>query len=267
MAVTNRALVVLVVALAAALLGGCSDDKSASGSAATGGQGALEGTITVSAAASLTGAFTQITDEVMADNPDLDIELNLDSSSTLVTQILDGAPADVFASAAEPDMTTLDDARLIDGEPEVFARNRLVIVTPPGNPDGISGLDDLADVEVVSLCGEDVPCGRYAAQVLGDAGVAIPEDRVTRGQNASATLTAVTDGDAGAAIVYSSDAVGAGDRVDAVEIPDELNVIAVYPIGVITDSDDAEAARAFVDFVLGAEGQRVLEEFGFLPAS
>jgi molybdate transport system substrate-binding protein len=228
--------------------------------------GEPEGAITVAAAASLTDAFTRIAGDFAAANPGVEVTFTFDSSSALATQIAEGAPADVYASADDADMAALTDRGLIAGEPDLFARNEVVIVTKPGNPEGITGLGDLADAGVVSLCGEDVPCGRYAEQVLGAAGVSIPERRVTRGQNVTATLTAVTEGDAVAGIVYSSDAVRAGDTVEAVPIPPGQNVIARYPIGVVATTGSAAAAEAFVAHVTGPEGRRVLEEFGFLPA-
>jgi molybdate transport system substrate-binding protein len=252
----------LLVLLSVAVLfvAGCRDDSSESGSG-------LEGTITVSAAASLTDAFSQIGDDFTTTNSRVEVELNFDSSSILATQIVEGAPADVFASADEEYMAELTEEDLVAGAPEVFARNELVIVTKPGNPDGITGIGDLADAGVVSLCGEDAPCGKYADQVLDDAGVTISESNVTRGQNVTATLTAVTEGDAVAGIVYSSDAVRAGEAVEAVTIPTDQNVVAVYPIGVLAASGNRAVAEAFVDYVLGAEGQAALAEFGFLPAT
>jgi molybdate transport system substrate-binding protein len=173
----------------------------------------------------------------------------------------------VFASADGTNMTELTDAGEVDGEPETFARNELVIVTKPGNPTGIAGLEDLAGAGVVSLCGEDVPCGRYAQEALDEAGVSVPESNVTRGQNVAATLTAVTEGDAVAAVVYATDAISAGDAVERVDIAAEHQVFATYPIGALAGAGDADLARAFVDHVLGPEGQAVLEDHGFLPAA
>jgi molybdate transport system substrate-binding protein len=244
------------------LLAACGDDDDSSATSADGGS--LEGSITVSAAASLTDAFTEIGDDLTAENPDADVEFNFDSSSTLSTQILEGAPADVFASADEANMTLLIDEGLVSGSPEVFARNELVIVTRPDNPEGITGLADLADAGVISLCGEDVPCGQYAQEALDAAGVSIPESSVTRGHNATATLTAVSQGDAVAGIVYVTDAQSAGDAVDTVEIPADVNVFAVYPVGVLAASENIDLAAAFMERVLSAEGQAVLEEHGFL---
>lgn len=226
--------------------------------------GGSTGTITVSAAASLTEVFTVVGDDFEAANPGTEIEFNFDSSTTLSTQIIEGAPADVYASADQQNMDDLLAADKVDGEPATFARNEMVIVTKPDNPEGIDELTDLTDAGVVSLCGEDVPCGRFATTVLEQAEVTLDEGSVTRGQNVKATLTAVTDGDAVAAIVYATDAVAAGDSVDVVEIPDDVNAIATYPIGLVAGADDEDLAAAFVDYVLG-DGQATLAEFGFQP--
>jgi molybdate transport system substrate-binding protein len=202
----------------------------------------------------------------MAANPGVEVTFNFDASSALTTQIMEGAPADVFASADETHMIKLIDAGLVAGEPQTFARNELVIVTKPGNPEEIAELADLADGGVVSLCGEKAPCGRYAQEALDKAGVTIPESNVTRGQDVGAALTAVTEGDAVAGIVYVTDAEGAGDAVETVEIPTEQNVIATYPIAVLTGASNEEVADAFVAYVVSDEGQSVLAEYGFVTA-
>ncbi len=248
-------------------MAGCSDDSSGSGSRASTASSSLVGGITVSAASSLTGSFTRIGKDFMAVNPDVEVSFNFDSSSILATQILEGAPVDVFASADESNVTRLTDEDLIAGVPEVFARNELVIVTQPGNAPGISQLGDLADAGIVSLCNEQAPCGSYTELLLDEAGVGIPEDNVTRGQNVASTLAAVRDGDAVAGIVYRSDAERAGDAVTAVAIPTGQNVTAAYPIAVLADAEDVAVAEAFRDYVLSEDGQAVLEEFGFLPAT
>lgn len=242
-----------------------SDDNAEPATSTTSGEPSLEGVITVSAAASLTDAFTEIGDDFTAANPDVEVTFNFDSSATLATQIIEGAPVDVYASADEANMTKLTDQNLVAGEAEVFARNELVIITKPGNPEDIETLADLADAGVISLCGQDVPCGKYSAQALEKAGVTIPESSVTRGQHVGATLTAVSEGDAVAGIVYASDAKTAGDAVESVPIPADLNVIAVYPIGAIAASQNPEVAEAFMAYVLGEDGQAVLAEFGFMP--
>jgi molybdate transport system substrate-binding protein len=265
----KRTLKMLLVLLAASSLfvAGCSDSKKDDKPKSTGryGKTALKGVVTVSGAASLKDSFTTIGDAFAKANPQVKVTFNFDASSTLASQITEGAPADVFASADEANMTKLTDAKLVTGKPAIFARNQLVIVTKPGNPKGIKTLADLAAAGVVSLCGVDVPCGKYAKQALDTAGVAIPEASVTRGQNAGATLTAVSTGDAVAGIVYVTDAISAGDTVEAVDIPSAQNVIATYPIGVLKASGNAKAAQAFVDYVQSDDGQAVLKDKGFLP--
>jgi len=247
---------------------GCSDDGTSSDTASdpktTTATSALTGAITVSAAASLTEAFTTIKDDFQQANPDAVVTINFGSSGQLSTQIIDGAPADVAAFADEAPMTTLDDAGLLAAPPEIFARNRLIIVTKPGNPKQVTTLDDLATVGVVSLCAETAPCGRFANQVLAAAGVTIPPANVTRGQDVKTTLAAVTEGDAEAAIVYVTDAAAAGDKVATVEISEVVNVIAKYPVAVIEATRNETVAHAFEDYILGDEGQAVLKEAGFL---
>jgi molybdate transport system substrate-binding protein len=256
---TLRVLALVLVAL----LVGCGTDTDGDASAAA--PAGLDGEITVSAAASLTEAYTRIGEDFEAANPGTTVTFNFDSSGTLARQILDGAPVDVYASADEADMAELTGAGLVDGEPAVFARNQLAIVTDPGNPLGITELGDLADAGVIALCADTVPCGRLAAQVLADAGVTIPETRVTLGQNVKATLTAVSAGDAVAGIVYVTDAAAAGDTVATVAIPDDQNAIATYTVGVLAGSSEPEVARAFARHVQGDQARLVLEELGFLP--
>ena len=266
----RRTASVAIVALVVTLLVACGGSSSGSATAtnpssgSTPGTGMASGTLTVSAAASLTDPFKKIADAFRKANPGVtDVKLSFDSSSTLAKQILDGAPADVFASADEVNMTKLTDAHLVAGTPQVFARNRLAIVVKKGNPKGVRTLTDLATVDTVSLCGREVPCGKYADQVLQQAGVTIPTERITRGQNVKATLGAVADGDADAGIVYATDVTG--ERVEAVAIPDAQNAIATYPIAVVSAAGNPAAAQAFTAFVLGPEAQTILRQAGFLP--
>lgn len=228
-------------------------------------RGALSGTIVVSAASSLAAPFERMAEEFVAANPGVEVDLNLDGSSSLVTQVLEGAPADVFAPADLASIDRVSAAGLLAGGPQAFATNELVIVARPGNPAGIGSLEDLKGVGVVALCGVEVPCGRYAQQVLSKAGVRLDESTVTRGRNARATLAAVAEGDAVAGIVYDTDATGSGDAVAPVPIPPEANVVATYPIGVVSTSTNARLAQAFVAWVVGPAGRAVLAEFGFGP--
>ena len=221
----------------------------------------------MSAAASLTEAFKAIGDSFEAANPGTNVTFNFGSSGTLATQIQQGAPADTFASADQDNMNKLVSANLVDGTPTVFAKNKLVIVTKPGNPKNVTGLADLPKLGVVSLCGTTVPCGKYAGQILQTAGVTIPTSKITRGQDVKATLAAVTNGDADAAIVYVSDAKTAGSAATAVTIPDAQNAIAVYPIATLKASGNKAVSQAFIAYVTSPQGEGVLQGDGFLPPS
>jgi molybdate transport system substrate-binding protein len=261
---------ILVVVMIGVVAAGCSSDsKSGTGAGSTTPttSSKVSGSITVSDAASLTEAFAKIGADFRRANPNATVTFNPGSSGTNATQILntDGAGVDVFASADEANMDKLVTAHLIAGTPAVFARNKLIIVTKPGNPKSITTLADLAKADIVSLCGLTVPCGKYAAQILRGAGVTIPETKVTRGVDVKGTLAAVTTGDADAAIVYVTDAKTAGDAVKAVTIPDAQNAIAIYPMATLTASAAPTESRAFIDYVTSSRGQATLRSFGFLP--
>ncbi len=272
----SRQVLVVLAAVLALLLASCGSDGSDASSGSDGSDettttaaaGADEaacdatGSITVAARAALTEAFTTIGDQVEAACEGSDLTFTFDSSGKLSEQILSGAPVDVFASADEANVAKVADVQA--GDPAVFARNQLVIVTKPGNPEGIESLADLADAGVVALCAEDAPCGTFAAQALEAAGVTIDESNVTRGENAKGTLTAVSEGDAVAGIVYVTDAQAAGDAVEAVAIPDDQNAIATYPVVVIEGPGDDALAEAFAAYLLGDEAQQVLADAGFL---
>lgn len=259
---------ILAVLAALAFVAGCSssDDRSSSGSdaATTGSTQTVSGTIVVSAAASLTDAFTTIKDDFLAEHPDADISINFGSSGALSAQIQEGAPADVVAFADTTPMTALEDGDLLAGAPKVFAKNQLVIVTEPGNPEGITGLADLATAGVISLCVDTAPCGKFADQILDDAGVTVPDTSITRGTDARATLTAVTEGDAVAGIVYVTDATSVADQVETVDLPEADDVVASYPIAVVRATGSADLATAFEAYVLSENGQAVLRNAGFL---
>lgn len=222
------------------------------------------GKITVSAAASLTEAFTRLAAGFERQHPRADITLNFGPSSALVTQIRGGAPTDVFASADLEHMEKLVKSGDVTTAPVLFARNRMAIATKPGNPERVKHVDDLEDVGIVALCAPQVPCGSYATEVLARANVVIPESRVTRAADPKATLGAVATGDADAAIVYATDVTAAGRTVAGVRIPDEQNVVAEYPIAPVASTDHPRLAKAFVAYVRSAIGQKTLERFGFL---
>jgi molybdate transport system substrate-binding protein len=223
------------------------------------------GTITVSAAASLTEAFTRLGKQFEKRYRGTTVTFNFAASSALELQIEQGAPADVFASADTANMDELAAAGKVTPPVRTFAANRLEIVVKKGNPEKIRTLADLADVPTVALCASTVPCGRYAAQALQQAGVAIPESRITRGQDVKATLAAVSPGDASAAIVYVSDAKSARNTVSTVSIAADQNVVATYPIAALQESSNPRTARAFVKYVVSTPGRKALAKFGFAP--
>jgi molybdate transport system substrate-binding protein len=224
------------------------------------------GDVTVFAAASLTDVFTDIGDAFTAANPDVDVTFNFAASSELVTQINEGgAPADVFASADLSNMTKLTEAGNNGSDPLVFATNLLEIIVEPGNPRGITGVADLENDDLIIVtCAPAVPCGKYAQQLFQNAGVTVTPDSLE--ENVKSVVTKVTVGEADAGIVYETDVTGAGDEVEGVDIPVDVNVLAEYPIAITKDAPDAEAAQAFVDFVLSQPGQKILDNYGFLPA-
>jgi molybdate transport system substrate-binding protein len=224
--------------------------------------GSASGALVVFAAASLTDAYTELGEAFEAEHPDLSVTFNFAASSELVTQIGNGAPADVFASADLANMTKLTDAGDNDGAPVVFATNRSAIIVAPDNPLGITGVERLADPQlIVVVCAPEVPCGRYAAQIFERAGVAVTPDSYE--ENVKGVVTKVTLGEADAGIAYATDLIAAGDEASGVEIPGDVNVIAEYPIAVTVDAPNGSAARAFVDFVVGPAGQDILASYGF----
>ena len=224
---------------------------------------AVEGGVVVFAASSLTEAFTELAARFERQHPDADVTLSFGSSSTLATQIEQGGPADVFASADEASMDRLVDGGLVDEAHDVFARNRLTIAVAPGNPKRVRELADTLDDDVtLVLCAPEAPCGRLAEAAYVRAGLTLPN--VPRGQNAKDTLAKVVLGEADAAVVYVTDARAAADDVDTVRIPAGKNVVARYPIAPVVDAGNGPAAKAFVRLVQSRAGQRILRRFGFL---
>ena len=211
----------------------------------------------VLAASSLTAPFSELESAFERANPGIDVVLSFAASSELARQITEGAPADVFASADTKNMVEVVDA--IVGEATTFATNRLQIITEPGNPLGITSLADLADPSVLFVtCDPDVPIGAYTVDALAKAGVTVSP--VSYEENVKGIVTKVTTGEADAGIVYATDVMAAGTSATGVDIADDVNVIAEYPIARVSSN---EAASRFVDFVISAAGRDVLEEFGF----
>jgi molybdate transport system substrate-binding protein len=221
----------------------------------------LAGGITVFAAASLTESFNALGQQFAKLHPLVNVTLSFGASSTLATQIVQGAPADVFASASTTNMQQTVNARLVTN-PVTFARNRLIIVTPPGNPKGITSVADLAKAGVkVAVCQIQVPCGVIAKQVFAKAGVAVTP--VTYEVDVKSVLTKVLLGEVDAGLVYVTDAHSAGDRVASIVIPPEINAETTYPIGRLLGSGNPDAAQAFIDFVLSDRGAAALAVVGF----
>ncbi|CAN7189740.1 molybdate ABC transporter substrate-binding protein [Microbacterium maritypicum] len=256
---TLRAAAVLAAVLAAAALAltGCAGATESTASPSPSAEkSGVSGELTVYAAASLSGAFDAIGEAFTAENPDVRFTPVYDGSSTLVTQILEGAPADVFASADEANM---DKAADVAVDPTLFASNTLVIAVPAGNPGEVETLSDLADVTTV-LCAPEVPCGAASAKLLSTGGVTV--DAASLEQNVTAVLTKVAASEADAGLVYATDVIGRDDvEVIVPEGADE--VVNHYPIAALSDAPNAEAADAFVTFVLSDAGQKILADFGF----
>jgi molybdate transport system substrate-binding protein len=224
--------------------------------------------LTVAAAASLTAAFTQIGADFQEETGAA-VVFAFGPSDGLATQIVEGAPVDVFASASPAWMDAVDERGPGVTRRTDFARNRLAVIVPSDNPANIDELDDLAtDGVQLVLAAEGVPAGDYAREILANAGIADTAlaNVVSNEEDAAAVVTKVLIGEADAGIPYVTDVTAeVAGRISVVEIPDDVNVIATYPIAVIADSGRPDVAREFVEFVLGP-GQGVLADHGFLPA-
>lgn len=243
----------LAVAAVTVLLAGCG-----SGSASP---PAVSGTVTVFAAASLTGAFGQIGEDFAAAHPGTTVTFNFGASSALAQQVISGAPADVFAAASPATMKVVTDAGDATA-PEVFVRNRLQIAVPVDNPGRVTGLSDFARPELkIAVCAEQVPCGAAATKVFTAAGVAVAPD--TLEQDVKAALSKVRLGEVDAALVYRTDVLAAGNDVTGIVFPEADQAVNDYPIAALAAAPNTSAAAAFVAYVLSDEGQRVLADAGF----
>lgn len=212
------------------------------------------GKVIVFAAASLNKVFPEISGA-------MDISYSFDGSSGLVDQIKGGAPADVFASADKKNMDKAVEAGLLDGEPKQFATNYLVVVTPAGNPAGITGFDASLDGKKLVVCAAEVPCGAATGRLAEAEGLTLKP--VSEESSVTDVLGKVTSGEADAGLVYATDAKQAGDKVDTIEIPGAKADPNTYWIGVVKDAPNADGANAFVDLITGAEGLEKLASFGF----
>ena len=254
----------LLVLLACLVGASCGDDSPTSSPSPTTASPKVTGDVTVLAAASLTDSFKEIGTAFEAANPEAKVTFSFAASSALVTQINQGAPADVFASA---DTTNMDKLTAASGAgaaatPVTFATNKLQIIVGKGNPKGVTGLADLAKSGLIYVtAAPEVPIGAYAKQVLDKAKVTVTPKSLEA--DVKSVVNKVTLGEADAGIVYATDVKAAGDKAIGVGIPDDLNVVAQYPIAVTKASKNAAAATAFVSFVTGTPGQTVLAKYGF----
>jgi molybdate transport system substrate-binding protein len=249
------------------LLGACGgSEPSPSASAA-----AEEQELTVSGASSLTAAFTDIGKAFEAEHPGTTVTFNFAASDALAGQINEGAPVDVFASASPTWMDSVqDEGPGVTGR-EAFARNKLAILVPKDNPAGIHTVEDLAEPGVkLVLAAEGVPAGDYAREIFQNAGVSDEAltNVVSNEEDVKGVVTKVLSGDADAGVGYVTDVTSdVADQITMIPIPADINVIATYPIAVVSGSQEADLAQSFVDYVLGDAGRQTLAGYGFLPAS
>ena len=238
---------------AAALIAGCSSHTDTASSPTS---------ITVFAAASLKSTFSELGAQLEKSNPGTKVTFSFAGSADLVTQLTQGAPADVFASADTKNMTKAVDAGLVVGKPVNFATNTLTIVTVPGNPKKITSFADLTKPgTLVVVCAPQVPCGSATQKVEQAAGVTLKP--VSEESAVTDVLGKVTSGQADAGLVYVTDAAGAGDKVTTVAFAESSNAVNTYPIAVLKSSKNPAAAQKFVDLVSGPDGQKVLAAAGF----
>lgn len=275
----SRWLTLLIAALIAVGISACTMQpvSPTEQSAASRVESSVSGELIVFAAASLTDAFGEIATNFEAEHPDSTIVYNFAGSQQLSQQLGQGAPADVFASANGAQMNVAIEAgRVVSGTSRTFVRNRLVVIYPADNPAGIVTLQDLAKPGLkVVLAAAEVPVGAYSLDFLNKAAASpdftsafsemVLSNVVSYEENVRSVLSKVILGEADAGIVYSSDLFGnSAAQVGQLEIPDELNTVASYPIATIADSANPDAAQAFVDYVLAPERQAILADYGFI---
>ena len=249
------------LALAVLFLAACGTTSSAGASSPT----ALSGTVDVFAAASLTDSFKALGAAFQRQHAGVAVQFNFAGTPTLVTQIEQGAKADVFASADMTNMEKLKGEGFTSGSPQVFAHNALEIVVAPGNPKGITSLADLAKPGVIYISeAPTVPAGKYSLQALAKAGVQVtPRSLET---DVKSVISKIELGEADAGIVYATDVKAAGSKVQGVPIPDRYNVVATYPLVEVRGAANPNAAMAFIAYALSPAGQSTLASFGFQGA-
>jgi molybdate transport system substrate-binding protein len=252
---------IAVAGLAVVALAGCSSSSSSSTPSASTSPSASTGSITVFAAASLTGTFTQLGKQFETAHPGDTVKFSFGPSSGLATEITSGAPADVFASAATANMQQVVSAGDASS-PQNFAKNIMEVAVPPNNPANVKSVNNLAKKSVkVALCQPQVPCGVVAAEVFKNVGITVKP--VTLQADVKSVLTQVELGNVDAGMVYVTDVMAAGTKVKGVAIPANDNASTLYPIATINGSKQKSEAEAFVAYVLSPAGQQVLTAAGF----
>ncbi|MEV7992923.1 molybdate ABC transporter substrate-binding protein [Streptomyces sp. NPDC086077] len=252
-----------LLALSACSSSGDSASATSGSSPSADASGKVSGEVTVFAAASLKESFTTLGKEFEKQHPGTKVTFSFGGSDALAASITGGAPADVFASASPRTMKIVTDAGDASGTPTTFVRNQLEIATLPGNPDKISSLEDLTDPKLkVVLCDEAVPCGSAAQKVLDASKLKLTP--VSYEEDVKSALNKVVLKEADAAVVYRTDVRAAGDKVEGVDFPESADAVNDYPITLLKSSQNTEAAEAFIELVQSAEGQKVLNEAGFL---
>ncbi|MGO8967087.1 MAG: molybdate ABC transporter substrate-binding protein [Mycobacterium sp.] len=253
-------LVSLALALATSL-SGCSQKSSSPTRSSSPGHSSAT-TIMVFAAVPLKPAFTLLAGKFQTDNPGATVDFDFATSSELANKLTQGAGADVFASADSAQMDTVTKAGLTGSDPVNFASNTLVIVTAPGDPKQIHSFADLAKPDLhVAVCQSPVPCGAATQRIQDDTGVHI--NPTSEESTVSGVLTKVTNGEADAGLVYITDARKAGDKVSTVKFPEAADAVNAYPIAILKHASQPALAQKFVDLVIGATGQKVLNQAGF----
>lgn len=249
-------------AASALLLAGCGGSSGGTSAPASQGAAPQAQTLTVLAAASLTETFNALGKQFQTDHPGVTVKFNYAGSSDLAQQIVNGAPADVFAAASDATMKTVTDANLTAAKPVTFAKNVLQIATPPGNPKGIATFADLAKPGVkVVVCAPQVPCGAAAQKIEKATNTTLKP--VSEEADVKSVLSKVQTGDADTGLVYVTDVNSAGNKVQGVNFPEASQASTNYPIAVLKNAPAADLADQFVTMVTGEPGQKALEQAGF----
>ncbi|MGH4024339.1 MAG: molybdate ABC transporter substrate-binding protein [Pseudonocardiaceae bacterium] len=244
------------------LLTGCGSNEGSQSGGPESSAAPARVPVTVLAAASLTDVFGQLKPAFEEANPGADLQFSFGGSSDLAQQIVNGAPADVFASANTKQMDVVAKAGLVQGQPTMFATNVLTIVVPPGNPKGIRTFADLARPDVTEVvCAPQVPCGSATEKLEKSAGVQLSP--ASEEPDVRSVLSKVAAGEADAGLVYVTDARTADGKVEQIDFPEAKDAINEYPIATLTNAPRPQLAQAFLDFVLSPQGQQALKEAGF----